>query len=265
MLLCDFSDSIIIDEKGIRPLLLQDDTTERVASLRRLNICSNDIDFGKLVGRGATSSVYYGRRKDSGVVMALKTISFPDSPTRLKHISSEIKGLYHSDDENCAAESIIGFYGAFHSGNSVTFCLEFMDAGSLDQIIKQQGRLPESALASVAFQLLEALVFLHKKKGLVHRDIKPGNILLNYKGNAKISDFGLCVAEDDIKTVEVGKTARRERFVGTFKYMSPERVRNAPYSCSADVWSLGVVLIEAATGKYPEETPDVPSTRFDRK
>lgn len=173
------------------------------------------------------------------------------------------------------------FYGAFLRDSAVVLALEFMDGGSLENVIHQLGSIPERVLGSVAFQVLFALSYLKTNKR-VHRDIKPPNILLNARGEVKLSDFGiateLCnsIGRDASRTVacytclwlarpltrclytlantfvaNAGGTAMCGTFVGTFRYMSPERIQRAPYSYSSDIWSLGLVLMEAATGVYP--------------
>ena len=85
---------------------------------------------------------------------------------------------------------MITFYGAFYREGSITIALEYMDGGSLANVIDQVGIMPESVLASVAYQILWGMAYLkHEKR--VHRDIKPSNILINSKGEVKLSDFGI--------------------------------------------------------------------------
>ena len=118
-----------------------------------------------------------------------------------------------------------------------------MDGGSLRNVVQQVGSIPESTLANIAFQILWGLAYLkHEKR--VHRDLKPSNILINSLGEIKLTDFG--VSKDLQNSIAMCTT-----FVGTFKYMSPERMKNMPYSYASDVWSLGIILIECATGIYP--------------
>jgi serine/threonine protein kinase len=105
--------------------------------------------------------------------------------------------------------------------------------------------LPEPLLAQLARDMLRGLAALHQRR-TVHRDIKPGNILLSLStGEAKITDFGISAFAVD------STLAACETFTGTVTYMSPERVESRPYGFAADVWSLGLVLLECATGRYP--------------
>jgi len=103
--------------------------------------------------------------------------------------------------------------------------------------------IPESILAAIGFQILWGIAYLHHDH-IIHRDIKPQNVLLNTNGQVKLSDFGIS------KVLET--TALARTFIGSFKYMSPERVLHEAYTYSADIWSLGIILIEAAS-QFPYE------------
>ena len=117
--------------------------------------------------------------------------------------------------------------------------------GSLQDFLKatRNTPIPENYIAVIAFQVLKGLEFLHNHKQL-HRDIKPGNILLNSDGAVKLSDFGISKSLDNTANI-------CDTFVGTATYMSPERAVGHDYSYSADVWSFGMVLFEMATGYHP--------------
>lgn len=88
------------------------------------------------------------------------------------------------------------------------------------------------------------MLYLHKVKHQIHRDMKPGNILINTYGLVKLTDFGIA------KTLE-NSSAYCNTFVGTKTYMSPERIMGKEYSYSSDIWSLGLILFELATGVFP--------------
>lgn len=117
----------------------------------------------------------------------------------------------------------------------------------------QRRRVPEAVLAKVAALVLRGLVQLHKEMHIVHRDIKPANILLSLDGGAKISDFGISRPLDNT-------LALCETWQGTQNYMSPERIEGRPYGFASDVWSLGLTLLECATGAYPYDTSGGPIT-----
>ncbi|KAL6596066.1 hypothetical protein ACP70R_047430 [Stipagrostis hirtigluma subsp. patula] len=103
-------------------------------------------------------------------------------------------------------------------------------------------RLPPGLASATSINAFdEALRYLHEVKHVVHRDIKPENLLVNLKGDAKITDFGVTAGLHDSCAT----------FVGTVTYMSPERIRNSGYSYSADIWSLGLMALECARGRFP--------------
>lgn len=116
-----------------------------------------------------------------------------------------------------------------------------MDNGSLQEQLDQHIHFSEPTIIGIAYQALLGLSFLNSKD-ILHRDIKPANILLNRKGDVKLSDFG--TAKDE----ELGKT-----FLGTVMYMSPERVKGEKHSFQTDIWSLGIIFYQLATLKYPYE------------
>jgi len=109
--------------------------------------------------------------------------------------------------------------------------------------VKNYGCMPENVLAATAYQALWGLAYLHHDRRL-HRDVKPQNILCNSRGEVKLTDFG--ISKELENSIGLCQT-----FVGTFKFMSPERIRSVPYSFPSDIWSLGIVLVECLTGTYP--------------
>ncbi len=126
-----------------------------------------------------------------------------------------------------------------------------MNLGSLENILKiikkkklPQPCVPEPILAKIVIQILNGLLYLYKSVHLIHRDIKPANILINSQGFVKLTDFG--IAKNLENTSNLSKT-----YVGTRNYMSPERILGKEYSYSSDIWSLGLVIYELATGIFP--------------
>lgn len=126
--------------------------------------------------------------------------------------------------------------------------MQYMGMGSLQDIVTRGGCTNEMILARMSFCILKALSHIHANR-MVHRDIKPHNLLMNSFGEVKISDFGLATTLND--TEDMAKT-----FVGTLIYMAPERIGGGDYSYPADVWSFGLSLVSVATGKYPLPTKD---------
>lgn len=133
----------------------------------------------------------------------------------------------------------------------------------MQDAVNNVGPLPEHVLQRIAKQVVLGLRHIHSLRK-VHRDIKPGNILLNSAGVAKVADFGMhrfiIRATPDAgadalllgiaKELDLGNMAA-QTYVGTQLYMSPERIHSEPYGCPADIWSFGLSLATCATGRFP--------------
>lgn len=203
-----------------------------------------DEDFEKLgeLGAGNGGVVMKVRHKKYGLVMARKLIHLEVKPAIKKQIIRELKVLHE-----CNFAHIVGFYGAFYSDGEISICMEYMDGGSLDLILKKAGRIPEPILGTITCAVLKGLSYLRDKHAIMHRDVKPSNILVNSAGEIKICDFGVSGQLID---------SMANSFVGTRSYMSPERLQGTHYSVQSDVWSLGLSLVEMAIGMYPIPPPD---------
>ncbi|KAI8878737.1 kinase-like protein [Backusella circina FSU 941] len=196
----------------------------------------------------------------TNVVMAMKEIRLELDQTKLNQILMELDVLHKS-----TSGYIVEFYGAFFIESCVYYCMEYMDAGSLDKLYGSG--IPEDVLAKIAISMVKGLQFLKDELSIIHRDVKPTNVLINSKGQVKLCDFGVSGQLDK----SLAKTN-----IGCQSYMAPERIKTADtYSVSSDVWSLGLSLVEMAGGKYPysydnmyaqlraivdEEPPTLPDT-----
>lgn len=150
----------------------------------------------------------------------------------------------------CQSPYVVTYYGAFYTEGKLHLVLEYMDAGTLDSLLKKAGgKVSEVVLKYTTYQILKGLKYLHKDLHIIHRDIKPGNILVNSKGEIKISDLGICGAIN--ATLD-----ERQTFVGTSLYMSPERLSGESYSVKTDIWSLGLLLLEFSESKNPLDISD---------
>ncbi|KNC47919.1 STE/STE7/MEK1 protein kinase [Thecamonas trahens ATCC 50062] len=210
------------------------------------NIDFSQLEEVALIGRGGQGVVRKVRYVPTQQFMALKTVPIADSVADgvKSEILMELTALY-----NCASPHIVKFYGASHLRGRIQLAMEYMNAGSLAEILSTVGRIPEDVLSAITLRVLKAFHYLHVDRRIIHRDIKPSNILVNTAGEVKICDFG--VSGQLANTLAMAQTR-----VGTVTYMSPERIRSQPHSASADIWSLGITLIELATGRFPYP-PDV--------
>nr|CAG4644901.1 EOG090X08J3 [Leptodora kindtii] len=204
----------------------------------------SDDDFDKLgeLGAGNGGVVTRVRHIPSGLIMARKLIHLEVKPAIKKQIIRELKILHE-----CNSPHIVGFYGAFYSDGEISICMEYMDGGSLDLLLKKATRIPEPFLGKITTAVLKGLSYLRDKHQIIHRDVKPSNILVNSRGEIKICDFGVSGQLID---------SMANSFVGTRSYMSPERLQGTHYSIQSDVWSLGLSLVEMAIGMYPIPPPD---------
>ncbi|XP_015643946.1 mitogen-activated protein kinase kinase 3 isoform X4 [Oryza sativa Japonica Group] len=201
------------------------------------------------IGNGASSVVQRAVFIPVHRILALKKINIFEKEKR-QQILNEMRTLC----EACCYIGLVEFQGAFYMPDSgqISIALEYMDGGSLANVIKIKKSIPEPVLAHMLQKVLLGLRYLHEVRHLVHRDIKPANLLVNLKGEAKITDFGVSAGLDN--TMAMCAT-----FVGTVTYMSPERIRNENYSYAADIWSLGLAILECATGKFPYNVNEGPA------
>lgn len=183
----------------------------------------------------------------TGVVMAMKEIRLELDESKLAQIIMELDILHR-----CVSPFIIDFYGAFFQEGAVYICVEFMDGGSIDKIYKEG--TPENILRKVTLSTIMGLKSLKDDHHIIHRDVKPTNILVNTRGQIKICDFG--VSGNLVSSI--AKTN-----IGCQSYMAPERIAGGgmqqqpgssgggTYSVQSDVWSLGLSVVECAIGRYP--------------
>uniref|UniRef100_A0A6Q2Y3D1 non-specific serine/threonine protein kinase n=1 Tax=Esox lucius TaxID=8010 RepID=A0A6Q2Y3D1_ESOLU len=195
------------------------------------------------LGDGAFGKVYKAKNKESGALAAAKVIE-TNTEEELEDYMVEIDILAKCD--HCY---IVKLLDAFYYDAKLWIMIEFCPGGAVDAIMLELDRgLMEPQIKVICRQMLEALVYLHSMK-IIHRDLKAGNILLTLEGDIKLADFG--VSAKNTKTLQ-----RRDSFIGTPYWMAPEVVmcetmKDAPYDYKADIWSLGITLIELAQIEPP--------------
>ncbi|XP_061414321.1 dual specificity mitogen-activated protein kinase kinase 1 [Lethenteron reissneri] len=203
-----------------------------------------DDDFQKLseLGAGNGGVVNKVLHRPSGIIMARKLIHLEIKPAIRTQILRELQVLH-----KCNSPYIVGFYGAFYIDGEISICMENMDGGSLDLVLKKARRIPEKILGKVSIAVIRGLAYLREKHQIMHRDVKPSNILVNSRGEIKLCDFGVSGQLID---------SMANSFVGTRSYMSPERLQGTNYSVQSDVWSMGLSLVEMAIGRFPIPPPE---------
>ncbi|NXY76235.1 STK36 kinase, partial [Glareola pratincola] len=198
----------------------------------------------EMIGEGSFGRVYKGRRKHSAQVVALKFIpKVGRSEKELKNLQREIeimRGLHHPN--------IVQMLDSFETDKEVVVVTDYAE-GELFQILEDDGSLPEDQVQTIAAQLISALYYLHSHR-ILHRDVKPQNILLDKDGVVKLCDFGFARAMS-IHTMVLTSIK------GTPLYMSPELVEERPYDHTADLWSVGCILYELFVGTPPFYTSSI--------
>uniref|UniRef100_A0A6U2F592 mitogen-activated protein kinase kinase n=1 Tax=Hemiselmis andersenii TaxID=464988 RepID=A0A6U2F592_HEMAN len=206
---------------------------------RRYEMRPADFQNMEKIGAGSSGYVRKARWKKRDTIVAIKVINVFETEKR-KQMMQEV--LMMCDMGHC--DALIKFEGAFYHEGTIQVVLEYMTAGSLEDLIELSGAgIPETILAYMTEQIVEGMAFMHKENQ-VHRDFKPCNVLVHHNGRVKISDFGVSAELDN-------SMVKCTTFVGTFLYMSPERFGSEPYSFPSDIWSLGLTLMQCATGEYP--------------
>ncbi|KAK9110782.1 hypothetical protein Sjap_018842 [Stephania japonica] len=212
----------------------------------------SDLEKLAVLGHGSSGIVYKVRHRRNLQIYALKVVRFEQD-----NIAAGIRRQADLEADilkQVNSQFIVRCYGVFDScteyseASDLCFLMEYMEGGSLQDLLKIRRRLPEAAISDMARRVLEGLKYLHEMH-IVHRDIKPSNLLINRKGEVKIADFGVSCRDGccDFSCA------------GTCAYMSPERFDPERWNISGtisdgfagDIWALGVALLECHAGHFP--------------
>jgi serine/threonine protein kinase len=200
----------------------------------RRNWRLSDFEIGRPLGKGKTCRVYLAREKRSKYVVGLKAMSKAELQKNNfeHHLRREIE--IHSRLQH---PNIARMFGYFFDEKRVYLIIEYAARGSLYKIIQNAGNFDEKTAAGYICQLCDAVNYCHSRR-VIHRDLKPDNILVGLDGELKIADFGF----------SVHSSSRRATLCGTFDYLAPEMLEKKPHDARVDVWSLGVMLYEFLVG-----------------
>lgn len=199
--------------------------------------------LGAMIARGGMSTVYRGidLRLDRPVAVKVMSPQYVADPTFLSRFEREARlaaSLGHP--------GVVGVYDQGQDGDLVFLVMELVDGGTLRDLIRERGPLPVPVVVAILDPLLDALAAAHAA-GLVHRDVKPENVLLSARGAVKIADFGL------VRAVGSQTMATGDVILGTVAYLSPEQVATGVSDTRTDVYAAGIVAFEMLTGRPPFE------------
>ncbi|KAJ6166617.1 hypothetical protein N7470_002064 [Penicillium chermesinum] len=206
---------------------------------------------GELIGKGTYGRVYLGINADNGEVLAVKQVEINPRVAgtdrdKIKEmvaaLDQEIDTMQHLEHAN-----IVQYLGCERGEFSISIYLEYISGGSIGSCLRKHGKFQESVVKSLTRQTLSGLAYLHEM-GILHRDLKADNILLDVDGTCKISDFGISKKTNDIYVNDSSNSMQ-----GTVFWMAPEVIQSQGqgYSAKVDIWSLGCVVLEMFAGRRP--------------
>ncbi len=208
--------------------------------LERDTVVDNRYRILNRLGSGGMADVYCAEDQQLGRRVALKILHrrFAEDEQfveRFRREASSAASLSHPN--------IVGIFDRGEWDGTYYIAMEFVDGRTLKEIIREKGPAPAEAAADVTLQILRAARYAHKH-GVVHRDIKPQNVLIDQDGRVRVTDFGIARAGASDMT-ETGS------IMGTAQYLSPEQAQGRPVDARADLYAIGIVLYELLTGRVP--------------
>ncbi|KJZ76755.1 hypothetical protein HIM_03632 [Hirsutella minnesotensis 3608] len=233
------------DQRGsmVMPQIPQDTLPKRQTTFRWFK--------GQLIGKGTYGRVYLGMNATTGEFLAVKEVEVNakaagGDKNKMREmvgaLDQEIDTMQHLDHVN-----IVQYLGCERKETSISIFLEYISGGSIGSCLRKHGKFEESVVSSLTRQTLSGLAYLHRE-GILHRDLKADNILLDLDGTCKISDFGISKKTDNIYGND-----KTNNMQGSVFWMAPEVIRSQGegYSAKVDIWSLGCVVLEMFAGRRP--------------
>ncbi len=199
------------------------------------------------IGEGGMGVVYRARYVVNDRILAVKLLPKDvQDEQALARFERELEIL-----KNLKHKHIVRCFGGACENKRRFYAMELVEGGALDDLLRQERRLPWNQVVEFGQQMASALAYAHEHQ-VVHRDVKPGNFLITKNGRLKLSDFGLATVAAARKITSAGKT------MGTFHYMAPEQIRGQTMTAQVDIYALGCVFYELLTGRPPFEA-DTPA------
>src|SRR5438034_9813515 len=191
------------------------------------------------LGAGGMANVYLAEDQELGRRVAIKILNDRHANDdqfveRFRREAKNAAGLSHPN--------VVSIYDRGEAEGTYYIAMEYLDGRSLKELIVSRGPAPIPVAIDYARQILAALRFAHRN-GIIHRDIKPHNVIVDHEGRIKVADFGIARAGTTSQMTEAGS------IIGTAQYLSPEQARGAPVDESSDLYSTGIVLYELVTAK----------------
>ncbi|WP_188111450.1 serine/threonine-protein kinase [Nocardioides antri] len=195
------------------------------------------------IGRGGSGAVWLARDEVLGRVVAMKRVGLPPGASAFEMARAEREARLAARVNH---PNVISVFDFVNEGDHHWLVTEYVDGTTLATMIRERGRLSAEEAAPLLLQVAEALAEAHRT-GVVHRDVKPSNILIARDGTVKLSDFGIARAESDASLTQTGLVT------GSPAYLAPEVATGASATAASDVWSFGTTIYHALSGRPPYE------------